>query len=81
MPRLRIALVLSVLVLGIAAPKASAQYGDCYACYHRVDPSGNEFWWCAAPPPLVFGNEFCFIGDDPWVYCQTWGNQCCIDPW
>lgn len=81
MTRFRLAICVVFCLALVTAPTATAQYSDCYVCKSVHYPDGDEYWWCAEPPTLMYGAEFCEIGDDPWLYCQTWGNECCIDPW
>ena len=61
-------------------PSAFAQYGGCYMCTSTHFSDGSVLMFCDEPDPLIFGREYCFIDDDPWLYCQTFGPTCCIDP-
>jgi hypothetical protein len=78
---LRCSLALLVAVTLWNAPVAEAQYDGCYVCKTIYLSDGSTLMSCVTPPPVMFGAEFCFIDDDPWLYCQTWGNSCCMDPW
>lgn len=80
MRRLRLVLRSIFIVLLLTAPAALAQYTGCYTCKTTYYANGTVQMYCADPPPLMYGNEFCEIGDDPWVYCQTFGQSCCLDP-
>lgn len=78
--RIRLSLRLLVCAFVLMAPAAFAQYSGCYTCKTIFFQDGDVYMYCADPPPLVYGNEYCAIFDDPWLYCEQWGDSCCIDP-
>ncbi len=79
---IRRAVAVAAFAAVVFVPKASAQYENCYRCKGIVYEDGTQSMYCSTPPPLVYGSEYCEIGEidvDRW-YCQTWGDSCCNDP-
>lgn len=78
----RRAIVVMFLAALLHAPAAFAQFQNCFQCKMIIYSDGREQMYCATPPALIYGREYCAIdeiGPDTW-FCQTWGDQCCNDP-
>ena len=76
--------VLLLLFLLLPAPAAAQGYGDCYTCNFTWNlDTGEVRMWCASSRPLERGYEECDSGEvtPGWLYCQTFGDECCLDPY